>query len=189
MLTWSQLSSVISVALYQQYYDGIEGDGKRGKIGAVELYTISGSLVLLWAFSFLAFTRNINQTHHHTFFETMTAPQYSIYVFKNGTSDHMKMEIFTRNSQFWDSIREDLLAYTFANWDRWKAEKPDWLTDNFIATIPDEFIPRVDKDRRRSSAFRNLLGLPAAEKATEGHGRGGRVAAVESLEGVGKTKE
>jgi hypothetical protein len=63
------------------------------------------------------------------------------------------------NVLYWDSIRDEILAFTHANWARWQAEKPDWFTEQLIATIPDEFIPRVDKGRKRSSVFRNLLGL------------------------------
>ena len=75
MLAWSQVSSVISVALYQQYYDESDEEGSAGKIGTIELYSISGSLVLLWAVSFFAFTRNINKAYYHTFYGTMTGSQ------------------------------------------------------------------------------------------------------------------
>jgi hypothetical protein len=172
MLAWSQISSVISVALYQKYYDErTDEEWSRGKIGATELYAIAGSLVLLWVTSFFAFIRSINKAYYHTFFGTMTGSQYTIYLFRNGTSDHMKMEVFKRHTLYWESIRDEVKAYTFANWDRWKTEKPDWFSDHFIATIPDAFIPRVDKDRRRSSAFANLLGLSAVEQKSKGGDR------------------
>ena len=103
----------------------------------------------------------------------MTASQYTIYVFKNGTSDHMKMDTFSLNPLYWVSIRNEVKEFSRANWDRWKTEKPDWFTDNFIATIPDDFIPRVDMDRRRNSALGNMLGLPAsAVNAREGNASG-----------------
>jgi hypothetical protein len=188
MLAWSQVSSVISVALYHRYYDESDEEGSRGKIGATELYAISGSLVLLWALSFFAFTRNINKSHYHTFFGTMTASQYTIFLFRNGTSDHMKMDIFTTHTLYWESIRDEMKAYTFANWDRWKTERPDWFTDNFIATIPDEFIPRVDKDRRRSSAFGSLLGLPAAEQVSKFGDREKKSSKVAADDAEGRTK-
>ncbi len=73
-----------------------------------------------------------------------------------------------------------------------RQERDRALTDNFIATVPDDFIPRVDIDRRRNSAFGNLLGLPAAEPTTGGSSRGknkGKVAAEETGLGGGGDRE
>ena len=159
-LLWSQLSAVVFVVLYQLHYDEGEGDDKRrSKIDATAMYITVASLVLVWLFSFSSFIRKINQKYLHTFFGTMTGPQYTVHLFRTGTTDRMKMDIFTANVLHWVSIRDEVIAYTHANWARLKAEKPDWFTDHFINTIPSEFIPRADPNRRRSSAFLNLLGL------------------------------
>ena len=48
-----------------------------------------------------------------------------------------------------------------ANWERWEVEKPDWFTEHWISAVPNEFLPRPEPNRRRSSVFRSLLGLPA----------------------------
>ena len=158
-LLWSQLSAVVFVVLYQLHYDEGEGDDKRrSKIDATAMYITVASLVLVWLFSFSSFIRKINQKYLHTFFGTMTGPQYTVHLFRAG-NDHMKMGLFETNVLHWASIRDEVIAYTHANWARFKAEKPDWFTDHFIKTIPSEFIPRADPNRRRSSAFLNLLGL------------------------------
>ncbi len=165
-LLWSQLSSVVCVVLYQLYYDEGEGDEKRrSKIDATAMYVTVALLVLFWLVSFSSFIRKINQKYLHTFFGTMTGSQYAIHIFRTGTSDHIKMHsVFGRNPILWISIRNEVIAFTHANWERWTLEKPDWFTEQFMATIPNDFIPRVDPNRKRSSVLRNLLGLSEAEK-------------------------
>jgi hypothetical protein len=160
-LLWSQLSSVVCVVLYQLYYDENESnDERRSKIDATSMYITVASLVLFWLLSFSLFIRKINQKYLHTFFGTMTGSQYTVHLFRTGSTDHMKMDaVFSANTLLWTSIRDEVIAYTHANWAKWTLEKPDWFTEQFIASIPNEFIPRADPSRRRSSVLRNLLGL------------------------------
>lgn len=70
---------------------------------------------------------------------------------------------------------ELLKSWSFKNWDRWEEEKPEWFSDAWIESCPNEYIPyewRVkykktkgrDHDpqqRRRSSIkqLKNLLGI------------------------------
>ena len=160
-LVWSQISSVCSVVLYQAYYTGIDENGgkMRDKISATALYGIMGAAVFVWFLSFSAFIKLINKEYLHTFFGTMTGPQFEVHNYRVG-NERVKMTIFTVNVLYWESIYDEVKAYTHANWDRWKEEKPDWFTEQWIASIPDEFIPRVEKGRRRSSALSLALGLP-----------------------------
>jgi hypothetical protein len=171
-LLWSQLSLVVCVVFYQLYYEEGEGDDKkRSKIDATATYITVASLILFWLVSFSSFIRKIDQKYLHTFFGTMTGSQYIIHLFRTGTTDFMKMDaVFGTNVLLWDSIRDEVIAYTHANWARWKAEKPEWFAENFIATIPNEFIPRADPSRKRSSVLRNLLGLTEAEKSNAMNG-------------------
>jgi hypothetical protein len=137
---------------------------RRRKIDATAMYIAVLLLVLFWCVSFSSFIRKIDKNYLHTFFGTMTGSQYAIHLFRTGTTDFMKMDaVFSTNVLLWDSIRDEVIAYTHANWARWIAEKPDWFTEHFIATIPDEFIPRADPNRKRSSVLRNLFGLPDAD--------------------------
>ena len=155
-LLWSQISAVVCVVLYQQFYKNEKN--KRSKIDAVTLLSIVGSLVLVWAVSFYCFLKKINPKYLHTFFGTMTASQYCAHMFRTG-DDRTKSTLFGKNELMWAPIRSEVRAWTHENWDGWKEEKPDWFTEHFISTVPDEFIPRVEKDRRRSSALLNMLGF------------------------------
>jgi hypothetical protein len=38
-------------------------------------------------------------------------------------------------------IKDDVKAWTMANWETWDREKPRWFTRSLIASVPDEFIP------------------------------------------------
>ena len=52
--------------------------------------------------------------------------------------------------------------------------KPAWFTANFIATVPDEFIPiEVDPLRRRSSVYEGIAGFRLDEGGEGGVGIGG----------------
>ena len=160
-LVWSQLSSVTSAVLYLRFYNDADhphGDERRDKISATALYSIVGTLVFAWLVSFSSFIRVINRGYMRLFFVTMTAPQYTIFLFRTGKTDYIKVSsVFPVNALFWKPIRGEVMAFTHSNWDRWEAEKPEWFTEQFIATWDDEFIPRLNKDRRRSSVFRGLF--------------------------------
>ena len=156
-MLWSQISAVIGVVLYLQFYNE---ENRRSKISASALYIIVGSLVLVWVVSFYCFLKKINPKFYHTFFGTMTGIEYNIHLFRVG-DERMKMDAIVKNSSYWVPIRDEVRAYTMANWERWEVEKPDWFTEHWISAVPNEFLPRPEPNRRRSSVFRSLLGLPA----------------------------
>ena len=152
--------------LYQQFYDD---ENRRSKISASALYTIVGSLVFVWAVSFYCFIKKINPKYYHTFFGTMTGIEYNIHLFRVG-DERMKMEVLSTTSSYLAPIRDEVRAWTMANWERWKVEKPDWFTEHWISALPAEFIPHPEPNRRRSSAFRNLLGLPEGNDGSAARG-------------------
>ncbi len=73
----------------------------------------------------------------------------------------MRKDIFSVNALFWVSIRGDVKDWTYEGWARWNEKRPVWFTEIWISTVPDDFIPLVQKDRRRSSFLLAVLGLPA----------------------------
>ena len=179
-LLWSQISAVIGVVLYQKFYNE---ENRRSKISAIARYTIVGSLVFVWTLSFYCFIKKTNPKYYHTFFGTMTGIEYNIHLFRVG-DERMKMDVILSNSSYYAPIRDEVRTYMLANWDRWKVEKPDWFTEHWITTVPDEFIPRPEPNRRRSSVFRNLLGLPEGNgsSATRRKNASSKVAADDGVE-------
>ena len=58
-------------------------------------------------------------------------------------------------------VRKFLLTFS-KKWEDWMTDRPEWLTDNVISTIPDEYLKKTEVKRpekeeggktRRSSAF------------------------------------
>jgi hypothetical protein len=163
--------------LYQKYYTGgvdEDGDKRRDTIRAATLYGIVGGAVFVWLLSFSAFIKLINKEYLRTFFCTMTGSQYTVHLFRTGTSDYMKMNALTVNEHHLTSIRDEVKVFVHANWDGWNKEKPEWFTEALVSSIPDDFIPRVAKDRMRSSMFWLALGVADGNNATGSNGDKGK---------------
>ncbi len=162
MVVWSQIFDFACVVLYLQYYDDTiiakeHVYERRDKISAIALYSIAGSLGSLWLVSFATFINTINKRYIHTFFMWKTGSEYTIHLFRTSTSDFARMSsVFIVNVLYWSSIRDEVKAFTLANWHRWQAEKPEWFTDQFISIVPEEFIPPGDQGRRRNTALNFL---------------------------------
>jgi hypothetical protein len=80
--------------------------------------------------------------------------------FLKGWDDEAKFEIFGCNLLLWESdIREEVKAWTSANWARWSEEKPSWFKPEIV---PDRFIPAAGLEqlghnrKRRGSAAESL---------------------------------
>ena len=121
----------------------------------------------------------LNPEYIHTFFATKTGFQYTIDSFRNGNNDLAKSDIFTVQKRHWTSIRNEVKAWTTSNWSAWEATAPDWFTENFVASVPDDFIPKqVDPQRRRTS-LGDLWRGAGGERGTKRGGGGGRPRRVE----------
>jgi len=45
------------------------------------------------------------------------------------------------------TFEEDLKRLISENWKDWMADRPEWLTDNVIASVPDEYLPKKEVKR------------------------------------------
>ena len=43
----------------------------------------------------------------------------------------------------WIDIADDVQLFTHAKWVEWTETKPEWFTENFIASVPDRYIPQT----------------------------------------------
>ena len=154
----SQASCWVAAALYVKYYEKEEG-----KIDATTIYVFIGCLQTLWTISLILFFAKIKRKYWSTFYSSETGRQNTVAYFNDNDDDPTRMTVFTSHSDLWSDIKDDVKAFTFANWARWEAEKPTWFNDNFKALVPDEYIPKAALDelnrqslggqRRRSSVF------------------------------------
>ena len=68
--------------------------------------------------------------------------------------DEARIEILLENQHVWDLMREDVGAWVEVSYESWKQQRPAWLTDSLIASIPDDLLQRgvdhaADRDARR----------------------------------------
>ena len=104
----------------------------------------------------------VKPEYRHLLYATETSLQYTRAEFVGAQTDEMKMSVFTACEGKWAHYKDEVRAFTHANWARWKEEQPGWFTEEVIQRVPDEFIPVAEVaalnaaarggQRRRSSA-------------------------------------
>ena len=122
-----------------------------------------GGIQTLWAISLFFLSSKIKRKYWNTFYSSETGRQNTVAYFNDNDDDQTRMTVFTSHPDLWSDIKDDVKAFTLANWARWEAEKPTWFNANFKALVPDEYIPKAALDelnrqsvggqRRRSSVF------------------------------------
>ena len=105
--------------------------------------------------------------------------QATVSYFLDNKDDGARMVVFLNHADLWSDIKDDVRAFTLANWAGWEVEKPDWFTEGFKAGVTDDYMPKgaldelnrtsVGGKRRRSSV--GLLMLEGAGTSTDGTGR------------------
>ena len=59
--------------------------------------------------------------------------------------DVMKAEVFTNTERHWSAIRDKVEAWVKEGWATWEEEKPDWFTDKWKASVPEDMKPAKKK--------------------------------------------
>ena len=140
-------TTIISVPLitylYQEYAKEYGKEEYRvNKLSAMVLWTFSICIVLSWAVMFGYFmARIIVPKYRESFWSTQTGWERAEKVFLDVEEDEKRALIFMKNIVMWSRIKADVKAWTMGNWETWDREKPEWFTNKFVASVPDEFIP------------------------------------------------
>jgi len=110
----------------------------------------------------------MKKEYRRTFFTTRTGKQWAMDFFLKGEDDEAKQNVFTVNKKQWVGIREDVKQWVLSNYWRWEAEKPEWMTESWIAKVPPDMIPseakQAAKDMRASARRRSSLGALVVAK-------------------------
>ncbi len=101
----SQLSSIVSVILYDRYFVG------DAKISGPFLYGTVGALVAVWLVAFCAFLLIIKREYVHTFVSLRLGSDYIISYFRDNLDEARRIEIFYNNELMWESIRPAVRAW------------------------------------------------------------------------------
>jgi len=176
----NQASCFVAGWVYLKEYDsGYDGKGEElggdnpKKINAETLWAgLQGLSCLFWV-SCVAFIGLIDRKYLHTFFSRTTGPQYAIKQYNIYTTDLQRVAVFDQHPKYYEGVKDAMQELIDDNWEDWMKDRPEWLTDNVIASIPDEYLEktevnRLEKEgggkRRRSSAF--VINMGIGEKGT-----------------------
>jgi len=152
-MVWAQVMPFVALLLF---YDN---DELKGSLVIFLVLTFT-----LWLLLNIVFFCTIDLSYTHTFYGTMTAPQYTCMQYKTAEEDSVKFDaVFNNRIQFTTSIHSDVKPWVANNIARWRETKPDWFN---VELIPDAFLPSdvIEAEggarRRRSSSvsLRELVG-------------------------------
>ena len=147
LMMLNQVSCFVAGWVYLGWYDGGGVDSR--KINGGGLWT--GLLVLLCLFvlSCLCFVGLINRKCLRSFFSLTTGPQYSTVKFKAAMSDEQRIERFSTHPVYYEEVKGELQELIDEKWEEWMVDRPEWLTENVIANIPDEFLKNAEEEAKR----------------------------------------
>jgi hypothetical protein len=138
-------------------YDGTEHE-QDVALNESPVWLVLASTSVAWVFTFVVILLLMNRAYWRTFVSRETGNEWSQNFFLNGTSDKARSKTMMTGRKKWRSIEGDVSEWVLKNWWRWKDEKPGWFTENWIARVPDHFIPN-DEDRRELKKVRNSVKL------------------------------
>jgi len=153
-MIWAQIFPFVALQFF-------EGELKSEiEAGLIVSFTV-------WLSLNIAFFCTIDLAYLHTFFGTMTGPQYTVQCFKEAINDAMRWDaVFTNRISYTKTIHGVVKVWIKENIERWRSENPSWFQ---VDLIPDDFLP-VDVleaeggARRKKSilSLREAVGLPPA---------------------------
>jgi len=145
--------------------------------GEVTEWTLVGAASGLWVLTFALFLLLMKKEYSRTFFSTASGKQLTMDYFlqgegDQGEGDEAKAAIVTSNKKQWRSIRGEVKERVLGNYWRWEEEKPEWMTESWIAKVPPDMFPaeakQAARDIRASARRRSSLALVAREEEEDG---------------------
>ncbi len=112
------------------------------KIGNLPLFATFGALSLMWVIAWVGLALTIKREYLHTFVSLQTgyAASQSIFL-RNQGNDAKRINIFYRNVQHWQAIRDHVRQWVLSVYATWQALMPAFFTADLQARIPDDFMP------------------------------------------------
>ena len=104
----------------------------------------------------------------------------------DGHNDLMKAEVFGNNEIHWSPIRDKVAAWVKEGWAAWEEDKPEWFTDQWIASVPEDMKPAKKSgnvDGGNKTAAENEGGDEALALGGGNEQKGRRRSVVEMISG------
>jgi len=142
-----QMSLLGALKLKKEFGWKIHGnDGDEFPAFSDECYRdIAYVLLVCWIVSMASIILASEKEFRHTFYSLRTAKQYSFALF-NCESDSIKIRVLSDHRDFYSWYEDKIKEWFLENWDEWMAARPDWLTDEWIATVPFNLLLLVEND-------------------------------------------
>ena len=106
--------------------------------------TFLKNLTLLLGGSFLVlvtlFFALMEKKYQKNFFSTESGGQLTRRLFLDG-DDFMKSFVFGRNKKHWMPLKGKIATWITEGWTTWEEEKPEWFTDTWKASVPEDMKP------------------------------------------------
>ena len=124
-------------------------------------WALVGAMGGAWGITFGLFLLLMKKEYRSTFFTARPGKEFITNSFLKNKDDEMKCVIMKKNKKMWRPIRGDVKEWVQANWWRWEEEKPEWMTESWIAKVPLDVIPvearqsvkAIRASARRRSSF------------------------------------
>ncbi|GMI34265.1 hypothetical protein TeGR_g4017 [Tetraparma gracilis] len=91
--------------------------------------------------AFLGILLLMKSKYRGSFLSIETGAQSVQNSFIFSDSDEAKHAIFSRQKRLWAPIRGEVQAWVHLNWQEWEAYKPEWFTDAWKLSLPDDIVP------------------------------------------------
>jgi hypothetical protein len=160
---FNQLTAHASVFVSIHLYVASGNDHLPARV----LWIAGGALLAAWAVTYGAAMYMVKPQWRSSFYSTETCVDYTHATFYDVKDDEHRMAVFDFHEVKYAAFKDELRAWTHANWFRWKREGEPWFNDELIARVPDEFIPFAEiaalnaaahGGKRRRSSF-GLIGV------------------------------
>ena len=143
---WSQVFPYVALKIYASHWreeDGDDDSTSSTRLTESELLTLLVALTAVWAASTVTFVASINRAYLQSFLTTETASQYTIRQFRDAKNDEARFDtVFNNHASYTASIKAEVKTWLDESFPTWQREHPPWLTDAFIANIPDDMLPK-----------------------------------------------
>ena len=131
--------------MYESKLDAEGGGAKSSRNN--NLWALLGAAEAGFVIFFTIFVGTMAAKYRVTFFSTVTAKKFNCDIFRNATSDEVRIGIFFLHLSYHAGIRDEVKAWVTANYSTWNEEQPQWFTDRVKASIPKDMIPEIEVEQ------------------------------------------
>jgi len=97
-------------------------------------------LLVTWLVAIGTLVKFSEREFRHTFYSLMTARALKRAMFEDDQDD-IKITIFESHRSYYAGYEDEVKAWLEDNWNKWFLNRPAWLTESVLGSIPLDLIP------------------------------------------------